>query len=79
MVHGIMGNVIFDPGIDSVTGILIGTDPFYIRCYPEELHTERPPFRTIILINFIKILRMCKFCSIFVAELENSQHVTHNR
>lgn len=29
-----MGKVIFDPGIESVRGILIGTDPFYIRRYP---------------------------------------------
>ena len=29
-----MGKVFFDPGIDSVRGILIGTDPFYIRRYP---------------------------------------------
>ena len=29
-----MGKVFFDPGIDSVQGILIGTDPFYIRRYP---------------------------------------------
>ena len=26
----------FDPGIASVTGILMGTDPFYIRRYPEK-------------------------------------------
>ena len=29
-----MAKVEFDPGIDSVTGILMGTDPFYIRRYP---------------------------------------------
>lgn len=29
-----MGKVFFDPGIESVRGILIGTDPFYIRRYP---------------------------------------------
>lgn len=29
-----MGKVFFDPGIESVQGILIGTDPFYIRRYP---------------------------------------------
>ena len=29
-----MGKVIFDTGIDSVTGILMGTDPFYLRRYP---------------------------------------------
>ena len=28
-----MGKVSFDIGIDSVTGILIGSDPFYIRRY----------------------------------------------
>ena len=28
-----MAKVEFDPGIDSVTGILMGTDPFYIRSY----------------------------------------------
>ena len=30
-----MARVEFDPGIDSVRGILMGTDPFYIRRYPE--------------------------------------------
>ena len=30
-----MARVEFDPGIESVTGILMGTDPFYIRRYPE--------------------------------------------
>jgi len=30
-----MAIVEFDPGIDSVRGILMGTDPFYIRRYPE--------------------------------------------
>ena len=30
-----MAKVEFDPGIESVTGILMGTDPFYIRRYPE--------------------------------------------
>ena len=30
-----MAKVEFDPGIDSVRGILMGTDPFYIRRYPE--------------------------------------------
>ena len=29
-----MARVEFDPGIDSVRGILMGTDPFYIRRYP---------------------------------------------
>ena len=29
-----MAKVEFDPGIDSVRGILMGTDPFYIRRYP---------------------------------------------
>ena len=29
-----MAKVAFDPGIDSVRGILMGTDPFYIRRYP---------------------------------------------
>ena len=29
-----MAKVEFDPGIESVTGILMGTDPFYIRRYP---------------------------------------------
>ena len=29
-----MAKVEFDPGIDSVTGILMGTDPFYIRRSP---------------------------------------------
>ena len=28
-----MGKVCFDIGIDSVTGVLIGSDPFYIRRY----------------------------------------------
>ena len=27
-------SIFFDPGIDSVQGILIGTDPLYIRRYP---------------------------------------------
>lgn len=30
-----MAKVEFDAGIDSVRGILLGTDPFYIRRYPE--------------------------------------------
>ncbi len=30
-----VAKVEFDPGIDSVRGILMGTDPFYIRRYPE--------------------------------------------
>lgn len=30
-----MAKVEFDPGIASVRGILMGTDPFYIRRYPE--------------------------------------------
>ena len=30
-----MAKVEFDPGIESVTGILMGTDPFYIRRYPD--------------------------------------------
>lgn len=29
-----MAKVEFDPGIASVRGILMGTDPFYIRRYP---------------------------------------------
>ena len=29
-----MGKVFFSPGIESVRGILIGTDPFYLRRYP---------------------------------------------
>ena len=29
-----MAKVEFDPGIDSVRGILMATDPFYIRRYP---------------------------------------------
>ena len=29
-----MAKVEFDPGIESVQGILMGTDPFYIRRYP---------------------------------------------
>ena len=29
-----MGKVLFEPGIESVRGILIGTDPYYLRCYP---------------------------------------------
>ena len=29
-----MARVEFDPGIESVRGILMGTDPFYIRRYP---------------------------------------------
>ena len=28
-----MGKVYFENGIDSVTGILMGSDPFYIRRY----------------------------------------------
>ena len=31
-----MGKVFFDMGIDSVRGILMGTDPFYIRRYPDK-------------------------------------------
>ena len=31
-----MVKVEFDPGIESVRGILMGTDPFYIRRYPEK-------------------------------------------
>lgn len=30
-----MAKVEFDLGIDSVRGILMGTDPYYIRRYPE--------------------------------------------
>lgn len=30
-----VAKVEFDIGIDSVRGILMGTDPFYIRRYPE--------------------------------------------
>ena len=30
-----MARVEFDPGIESVRGILMGTDPFYIRRYPK--------------------------------------------
>ena len=29
----IMGKVYLDNGIDSVTGIMLGSDPFYIRRY----------------------------------------------
>ena len=29
-----MGKVLFEPGIESVRGILIGTDPYYLRRYP---------------------------------------------
>ena len=31
-----MARVEFDPGIESVRGILMGTDPFYIRRYPSK-------------------------------------------
>ena len=31
-----MAKVEFDMGIDSVRGILMGTDPFYIRRYPDK-------------------------------------------
>ena len=31
-----MAKVEFDPGIESVTGILMGTDPFYLRRDPEK-------------------------------------------
>ena len=31
-----MAKVEFDLGIESVRGILMGTDPFYIRRYPEK-------------------------------------------
>ena len=30
-----MAKVEFVPGIESVTGILLGTDPYYLRRYPE--------------------------------------------
>ena len=30
-----MGKVEFDHGIDSVRGLLMGSDPFYIRRYPD--------------------------------------------
>ena len=30
-----MAKVEFDPGIESVRGILMGTDPYYIRRYPD--------------------------------------------
>ena len=30
-----MAKVEFAPGIESVTGILLGTDPYYLRRYPE--------------------------------------------
>ena len=29
-----IGKVFFDPGIESVSGILMGTDPYYLRRYP---------------------------------------------
>ena len=32
----LMAKVEFDPGIESVRGILMGTDPFYIRRYPSK-------------------------------------------
>ena len=38
-----MAKVEFDPGIESVRGILMGTDPFYIRRYPSKdgvMHIE---------------------------------------
>lgn len=28
-----MGKVFFDPGIDSIRGIVMGSDPFYLRRY----------------------------------------------
>ena len=31
-----MAKVEFGPGIESVRGILMGTDPFYIRRYPSK-------------------------------------------
>lgn len=31
-----MAKVEFDIGIDSVHGLLMGTDPFYIRRYPDK-------------------------------------------
>ena len=31
-----MAKVEFEPGIESVWGILMGTDPFYIRRYPDK-------------------------------------------
>ena len=31
-----MAKVEFEPGIESVRGILMGTDPFYIRRYPSK-------------------------------------------
>ena len=34
IVNDLMGKVFFDPGIESVRGILIGTDPYYLRRYP---------------------------------------------
>lgn len=30
-----MGKVFFDPGIESVRGILMGTDPYYLRRSPK--------------------------------------------
>ena len=33
-VNDLMGKVFFDPGIESVRGILMGTDPYYLRRYP---------------------------------------------
>ena len=30
-----MAKVEFDIGIDSVTGVLMGSDPFYLRRYPQ--------------------------------------------
>ena len=46
-----MGKVIFDMGIDSVTGMLMSTDSFYIRRYPgrngEIMHiVQRRPNRS---------------------------------
>jgi hypothetical protein len=34
IVNDLMGKVFFDPGIESVRGILMGTDPYYLRRYP---------------------------------------------
>lgn len=47
----IMGKVLFDIGIDSIRGKLMGTDPFYLRRYTcrngEVIHiVQRRPNRT---------------------------------
>ena len=42
VINQIVAKVEFDIGIDSVRGILMGDDPYYIRRYPDKDGTTSP-------------------------------------